>query len=306
MSGTLTLGEDVNRREKTAARAVTARRGRFHITSPRKTMAAISAYVVLALVAIFFIAPLIWLVLAAFEPSASIGSPTPLVLSFSNFGKVLNWSTTFEPLLNSCILAGATAVITVFAALLAAYPLSRYQMRFRKHFLYIIVFSTGLPITAILVPVYGLFAHFNLVDNQLAVILFLAATSLPFGIWLMKGFMDGVPLDLEQAAWVDGASWVASLRLIVAPLMLPGIMVITIFTFVSIWGNFFVPFILLQSQSKFPAAVSIYTFFSQYGMVDYGQLAAFSILYTLPTLGLWIVAGRFLRGQFSFAGAVKG
>ena len=129
-------------------------------------------------------------------------------------------------------------------------------MRFRKTFLYAIIFSTGLPITAILVPVYGMFAHFNLVDNQAAVIFFLAATSLPFGIWLMKGFMDGVPLDLEQAAWVDGASWIGSLRRIVAPLMLPGIMVIAIFTFVSIWGNFFVPFILLQTQSKFPAAVS--------------------------------------------------
>ncbi len=305
MSGTLTLGEDV-KQEKAAAWARPARRRRFQITSPRKTMSAVAAYGVLTLVAIFFVAPLIWLVLAAFEPAASIGSQAPLVLSFSNFGKVLNWSTTFQPLLNSCILSGATAVITVFVALLAAYPLSRYHMRFRKTFLYAIIFSTGLPITAILVPVYGMFAHFNLVDNQAAVIFFLAATSLPFGIWLMKGFMDGVPLDLEQAAWVDGASWIGSLRRIVAPLMLPGIMVITIFTFVSIWGNFFVPFILLQTQSKFPAAVSIYTFFSQYGMVDYGQLAAFSILYTLPTLLLWVVAGRFLRGQFSFAGAVKG
>lgn len=304
MSGTLTLGEDV-KQEKAAAWARPARR-RFQITSPRKTMSAVAAYGVLALVAVFFIAPLVWLVLAAFEPAASIGSQAPLVLSFSNFGKVLNWSTTGQPLLNSCILSGATAVITVFVALFAAYPLSRYHMRFRKTFLYAIIFSTGLPITAILVPVYGLFAHFDLVDNEAAVIFFLAATSLPFGIWLMKGFMDGVPLDLEQAAWVDGASWVGSLRRIVAPLMLPGIMVILIFTFVSIWGNFFVPFILLQSQSKFPAAVSIYSFFSQYGMVDYGQLAAFSILYTLPTLLLWIVAGRFLRGQFSFAGAVKG
>jgi multiple sugar transport system permease protein len=88
--------------------------------------------------------------------------------------------------------------------------------------------------------------------------------------------------------------------------MLPGIMVITIFTFVTQWGNFFVPFILLQSQSKFPAAVSIYTFFSQYGLVDYGQLAAFSLLYTLPAVGLWVVAARFLRGSFTFAGAVKG
>jgi len=306
VSSTLTLGQGVKSEDKAAARALPARKRPFHITSPRKTVSAVAVYGVLALVAIFFIAPLIWLVLAAFEPAASIGSPAPLVLSFSNFAKVLNWSTTFEPLLNSCLLSGATAVLTVLTALFAAYPLSRYQMRFRKPFLYTIVFSTGLPITAILVPVYAMFARFNLVNNVAAVIFFLAATSLPFGIWLMKGFMDGVPLDLEQAAWVDGASWLGSLRRIVAPLMMPGITVITIFTFVSIWGNFFVPFILLESQSKFPAAVSIYTFFSQYGMVDYGQLAAFSILYTLPTLLLWIVAGRFLRGQFSFAGAVKG
>ena len=308
MSGTLTLGEGVKRDEAESRGASSVRRGRFQITSPRKTMASICVYGVLALVAIFFIAPLLWLVLAAFEPAASVGSNAPLVLSFSNFAKVLNWYDHVQAahqLVRSC--PGRPSVITVVVSLFAAYPLSRYQMRFRKPFLYTIVFSTGLPITAILVPVY---CHVRPVQPGRqavpAVILFLAATSLPFGIWLMKGFMDGVPLDLEQAAWVDGATWVGSLRRIVAPLMLPGIMVITIFTFVSIWGNFFVPFILLQSQSKFPAAVSIYTFFSQYGQVDYGQLAAFSILYTLPTLGLWVVAGRFLRGKFTFAGAVKG
>jgi multiple sugar transport system permease protein len=245
-------------------------------------------------------------VLASLEPAASVSTPAPLVLTCSNFAKVLNWSTTFQPLLNSVLLSGTTAVLTVVASLFAAYPLSRYQLRFRKPFLYTIVFTTGLPITAVLVPVYAMFARFNLVDNVAAVILFLTATSLPFGIWLMKGFMDGVPLDLEQAAWVDGATWLGSLRRVVAPLMMPGIMVITIFTFVSIWGNFFVPFILLETQSKYPAAVSIYTFFNQYGQVDYGQLAAFSVLYTLPAVGLWVVAARFLRGSFTFAGAVKG
>lgn len=279
---------------------------RLSMTSPRKKTAAIAAYAVLVLVGIFFIAPLLWLVLSSFEPAASVSSPAPLSLSFSNFAKVLNWSTTFQPLINSAILSGSTAILTVVASLFAAYPLSRYHLRFRKPFLYTIVFSTGLPITAILVPVYAMFARFSLVDNVPAVILFMTATSLPFGIWLMKGFMDGVPLDLEQAAWVDGATWVGSLRRVVAPLMMPGIMVITIFTFVSQWGNFFVPFILLETQTKYPAAVSIYTFFSQYGLVDYGQLAAFSVLYTLPAVGLWVVAARFLKGTFTFAGAVKG
>jgi multiple sugar transport system permease protein len=282
------------------------RSGRFRIDSPRKTMSTISVYFVLALVALFFITPLLWIVLSSFEPGAAIGVNAPLVLSLSNFGAVLNWSTFFEPLINSLILSGSTAVITVVASLFCAYPLSRYQMRFRKVFLYTIIFTTGLPITAIMVPVYELFARFNLVDKYPAVILFLTATSLPFGIWLMKGFMDGVPLDLEQAAWVDGATWVGSLRTIVAPLMMPGIAVITIFTFASVWGNFFVPFILLETQSKFPMAVSIGTFFGQYGAVEYGELAAFSILYTLPAIGLWVVAARFLRGKFTFAGATKG
>ena len=300
MIGVLSSGES------SAVRRSPRPRSGFRITSPRIMAARISAYGVLALIAVFFIAPLLWLILSAFEPAASVGSSAPLVLSFSNFAKVLNWTTTYKPLINSAILSGSTAIITVIASLFAAYPLSRDQMRFRKPFLYTIVFSTGLPITAILVPVYSMFAHFNLVDNMVAVILFMTATSLPFGIWLMKGFMDGVPLELEQAAWVDGATWLGSLRRIVAPLMLPGIMVITIFTFVSQWGNFFVPFILLETQSKFPASVSIYTFFSQYGLVDYGQLAAFSILYTLPAVGLWVVAGRFLKGTFTFAGAVKG
>ena len=283
-----------------------ARAGRFRIDSPRKTMSTISVYFVLALVALFFIAPLLWIVLSSFEPGAAIGTNAPLVLSLSNFGAVLNWSTFFQPLINSLILSGSTAVLVVVTSLFAAYPLSRYQMRYRKAFLYTIIFSTGLPITAIMVPVYELFARANLVDNYPALILFLTATSLPFGIWLMKGFMDGVPVDLEQAAWVDGATWVGSLRTIVAPLMMPGIAVITIFTFAGVWGNFFVPFILLTTQSKFPMAVSIGTFFGQYGAVEYGQLAAFSILYTLPALGLWVVAARFLRGKFTFAGATKG
>ena len=139
-----------------------------------------------------------------------------------------------------------------------------------------------------------------------AVILFMAATSLPFGIWLMKGFMDGVPLDLEQAAWVDGATWLESLRRIVAPLMLPGIVVITIFTFVVNGAISSSPLSSCRAEQMPGRRQHLYSSSRSTAQVDYGQLAAFSILYTLPTLALWVVAGRFLRGKFSFAGAVKG
>jgi multiple sugar transport system permease protein len=134
----------------------------------------------------------------------------------------------------------------------------------------------------------------------------LAAASLPFAAWMMKNFMDGVPISLEEAAWTDGAGWFQSLHRIVLPLMVPGLTVVFIFTFVLQWGNFFVPFILLLSPEKQPASVTIYTFFSQYGQVAYGQLAAFSILYTLPVVVFYSALSRVLGGAFSLTGAVKG
>jgi ABC-type molybdate transport system permease subunit len=188
----------------------------------------------------------------------------------------------------------------------AAYPLSRYQLRFRKPFLYTILFATGLPITAVMVPVYSLYARYNLTDSIPATILFMTASSLPFGIWMTKNFMDGVPISLEEAAWTDGANWFQSLCRIVLPLMAPGLIVVFIFTFVLEWGNFFVPFILLLSPDKQPASVTIYTFFSQYGEVAYGQLAAFSILYAAPVILLYGALSKFLGGAFSLTGAVKG
>jgi len=276
------------------------------LTSPRRAPSRLFAYLMLIVVVVAFVAPMLWLLLgsvhAASALSVQLGGPYTL----GNFGDVMNGTTLWVPLLNSVILSGGTALVTVIAAALAAYPLSRYQMRFRRLFLYTIVFSTGLPITAIMVPVYVMFAHFKITDSLPSTVLFMSATSLPFAIWMMKNFMDGVPISLEEAAWTDGAGWFQSLRYIVMPLMAPGLAVVAIFVFVQQWGDFFIPFILLQSSEKQPASVSIYTFFSSYGQVAYGQLAAFSILYTLPIILLYGVLSKFLGGGFSFAGGLKG
>ena len=152
----------------------------------------------------------------------------------------------------------------------------------------------------------GLFVAMNLIDSVAGTTIFLAATALPMAIWMMKNFMDSVPVSLEEAAWTDGASAMATLRLIVVPLMRPGIAVVFIFVFIPTWGNFFIPFILLLSPDKLPAAVSIFSFFGQYGAVAYGQLAAFSLLYSLPVLALYVLVSRLGGGSFALAGAVKG
>lgn len=276
------------------------------ITSPRKASAAVAAYAVLSLIGVLFLAPLLWLILASLNTNATLAVSLPSPPSPENFREVLAGQETLRPLLNGLILSGGAGIVTMVAATLAAYPLSRYSLRFKRPFLYIILFSTGLPITAVMVPVYGLFVQLNLLNSMLATTFFLATTTLPFAIWLMKNFIDGVPIDLEEAAWVDGASGMTALRRIVLPLILPGSSVVGIFTFIVTWGNFFVPFILLTSPAKMPAAVSIYQFFSQYGQVAYGPLAAFSIIFTMPVIILYLLVQRSLGGAFNLAGAVKG
>lgn len=117
--------------------------------------------------------------------------------------------------------------------------------------------------------------------------------------------MDGVPKVLEVAAWTDGASTTQTLVRVVLPLMGPGVGVVTIYTFIMLWGNFFVPFMLLLSPEQLPASVSIFTFLGNYGPVVHGQPAAFSILYSTPVLLLYILISRRLGGGFALGGAVR-
>ncbi|WP_316782280.1 carbohydrate ABC transporter permease [Streptomyces sasae] len=260
----------------------------------------------LLVVAAAFVLPLAWVVLSAVDPHAGLRVKIPDGFTFGNFDAILTPDITYTPLLNSLILCGGATALTVVCAALAAYPLSRYRSRLNRPFLLSILFATSLPITAIMVPVYALFVRINLIDTMQGTILFFAASQLPFAIWLMKNFMDGVPKELEEAAWTDGANSAQSLVRIVLPLMGPGLAVVTVFAFVMMWGNFFVPFMLLLSPDQMPASVSINDFFGNRGMVAYGQLAAFSVIYSTPVILLYVLVARRLGGGFALGGAVKG
>lgn len=275
------------------------------VTTPSKTLAAVTANLTLLVIGIVFLIPLVWLITAAFNPAATLSLNVPQHPSVANFTAVLNGPTTFTPMLNGLLLSGASAVIVMVLAVLAAYPLSRYKLRFGNSFIYIILFGSSLPITAVMVPVYALFVSMGLIDSRIGVILFLSASAMPYAIWMTKNFMDAVPIDLEEAAWTDGASGMVALRRIVLPLMVPGLITIFVFNFIEFWGNFFVPYILLLDPAKQPMSVTLYSFFGQHGQVLYGQLAAFAIMYTLPVLGLYLLVQRYLHQGFRMAGAVK-
>ncbi|MFE7277665.1 carbohydrate ABC transporter permease [Streptomyces sp. NPDC057623] len=274
--------------------------------SSRRTTHRLAADAGLLVMAAAFVLPLAWVVLSSLDTDANLQVKVPDGVTLDNFDAVLTPDITFTPLLNSLLLCGGGTALTVACAALAAYPLSRFRSRFNRPFLLTILFATSLPITAIMVPVYALFVRVNLIDTMEGTVFFFAASQLPFAIWLMKNFMDGVPKELEEAAWTDGASSLQSLLRVVLPLMGPGVAVVTVFSFVMMWGNFFVPFMLLLTPDQMPAAVSINEFFGNRGTVVYGQLAAFSIIYSTPVILLYVLVARRLGGGFALSGAVKG
>jgi len=272
----------------------------------RKLVYRILPYAVLTGIGICFLLPLLWVLVASVDPNAMQSLKMPSRITGANYVEVITSSENQRAFLIGLIMSLGQAMLVVLLALLAAYPLSRYQMKYKKPFMLTILFMTSLPITAVMVPVYQLFLGLKLYDNIFGVILFYVASSMPYGIWMMKNFMDSVPNDLEEAAWVDGASVFTGIRKVVAPLMVPGICTVAIFTFSGSWGNFFVPYILLQSPEKFPASLKLYQFFGQYGMVEYGSLAAFSVLYAIPAIILYILSQQFMSKGFGLQGGTKG
>jgi multiple sugar transport system permease protein len=132
----------------------------------------------------------------------------------------------------------------------------------------------------------------------------MTATALPFGTWIARSFIDNVPRELEEAAWMDGTSRLGSLLRIVVPSIVPGMSVVAVYTFVNAWSEFFIPFVLLENQNA-PASVTMYSYFGQY-QINYGDVAAFAVLYSLPPVVLYLIITRWIGQGFALGGALKG
>lgn len=262
-------------------------------------------HVILLTIAVMFLAPMLWVLSASIDARASFAIQWPRITG-ANFQDLFTADVLWRPLSNSFILAGATTVVVTISGVAAAYALSRHRAWYTRGYLFIILFSTGLPVQLLMIPAYTLFIQLDLLDSVPATVLLLGATSLPFAIWLLKNFIDHIPRELDEASQVDGAGPLARICLIILPLAAPGIAVAAMFTFLNAWGQFVIPYILLQSPEKLPAAVSIYQFMSAQGQVQYGPLAAFTLVFSLPVLLLYGGLSRFLSGAFNFGSGVKG
>lgn len=260
------------------------------------------SYVILVIFGLFFILPFLWVILSSFDPAATFTLEIPSHPTLNNFRYILSSGLVAQPFKNSFILAGSTMVLSVVLAGLAAYPLSRYNFRYKGLLMYGVLFISALPVLAFVTPLYAMYVAVSnhgipMIDTFQGVILFLVASALPFNIWLMKNFLDSVSVELEEAAWVDGASTLGGLFRVVLPLSAPGIAVVGVLSFLGGWSNFFIPFIIFQNQDNMPASVNLFGLFGAYGQVNYGQLTAYAMLYALPVIVLYVAVSRyFVKG----------
>lgn len=258
----------------------------------------------LSFIGLYFLLPLLWLVTAPFSQTPTFRLKWP-DWTLSNFPKLMEARGALGAFGNSIILAGVTMVVVAILATLAAYALSRYPFKGRDILLYILVlFSSVVQGVAAIVPLYTLTLRLGLLDSHLGVILVLSGGLLPSGLFIIKDFVDGLPRSYEEASLVDGATPLQTFRHIALPLISGGTVVIAVLTFVGAWGNFLIPFILMRSQEKYPAAVAIYSFFNELGMPFVNLVAAYALLYTVPVIVLYLIIQRVFG--FQLHGGIKG
>jgi multiple sugar transport system permease protein len=262
----------------------------------------LTLHTILGGIGILFLAPMLWLFLASIDAKASWGIEWPH-FSLINFRHVLTGSL-LHSLWNSVVLAVISTTIASVAGVFAAYALSRRRIPFKGPLILFIIFSSGVPLAIMVIPVYEIFSRFGFL-SILPTAVFLSVTSLPFEVYLMKNFIDAVPTDLEEAARMERASTFQVLRRVVIPLALPGIAAAAIFGFVNAWGSFVVPLILISPANQEPAPIAIYTFLTL-PKAQFGNIAAYSLIFCVPVFVLYAVSSRLFREGFVLGGGVKG
>lgn len=262
------------------------------------------AYAALFAVAAFSIVPFTWVVLAALDSDATIFVKAPTSWTFGNFIAVFRSAGGLQLITNSLIYAGGATVLLIVTTTLAGYALSRFSFPGRRGLMLGILMIRIVPPTATIVPLYVLADNLGLLNTYHGLILILAAMEVPLGVWIMKGFFDTVPIEIEEAAWMDGASRIQAAFRIVLPLAGPGVGAAALIGFMGAWNQFLIPLVLLSDQSKIPISIGLFRAWVAYTNVDWGLLAALSVVYIIPALVFYIIARRVL--QQSLSGGLAG
>lgn len=256
--------------------------------------------------------PVYWMVTTGFKPSDEIFTtdfiPFPIHPTLEHLDRVFNQgvggNSIWVYLGNSMIVALGAVVLSGLFALLGATAIARYRFKGRSAYLILLLVIQMIPGEAMIIPLYVMLVRLGLTDQLLGLILVNAGAALPFGIWMLRTFVAAVPVELEEAAWLDGASrWTAYWR-VVFPLMAPGLVATSIFSFITAWNEFVFALTLIRTQTNYTMPVALNFFISQ-RTADVGAIMAAATLMTIPVVVFFLIVQRRLVSGL-VAGAVRG
>jgi len=260
-------------------------------------------YLPLSVYLVFTVIPFYWILLFALRPAGST-SLVPWPVTFEHFGKVWNersFGTYFQ---NSVLVGVATLFMTTIVALAGGYALARFDFRIKRAFMLALLCSQFVPGALLLVPLFQIFAELRMINSLGSVITAETVFQLPLSMILISGFIKNVPYSLEEAAWVDGCNRFTGFRVVVLPLLRPGLIAVGSFAFVHSWNHFLFALMFLSNQEKQTIPVGLNTLLSA-DSVDLGALAAGGIIAAVPVVIVFAFIQKWLITGFS-AGAVKG
>jgi multiple sugar transport system permease protein len=264
-------------------------------------------WVLLLAVVLLYAFPFIYLILTSFKsPTTAISVPPtvfPKSWSLENFHAALTAPRVPSALFHSFAAASLSTVLSLFLAVPAAYGVTRYGTVSGQVFIMSALVARMVPPVAVGVPLVGIMSRLNLSDSPFGLALAHTTISLPLSIWLMASFLDAVPVELEEAARVDGATRLGALRLVVIPVVLGGIAVTAIFAFLASWNEFLFALLLTAVHAE-TIPVVIANFQTQYGL-QWGTMTALATVYSIPVVLLSLVLQRRIVAGLTL-GAVKG
>ncbi|RWD72006.1 carbohydrate ABC transporter permease [Mesorhizobium sp.] len=265
-------------------------------------------YLALVVTVALTVFPLVWLFLTSIRSSADIFSVPvhiiPETATLTQYVSVFAQYDTMGYVWNTVIVSVATVVLVHLLAIPCAYALSRFRMPGALLIFGLLLIMRMIPVIALAIPLFAVFAALGLLDTVWALILSHTAAKLPVAIWLLLGFIQDVPKEIEEAAQSDGAGTVRTLVQIVAPLIAPGIGASAVITFLFTWNDLLLALTLTSSKAAQTLPVGLTNFVSQYG-IDWGAMSAAGVLMVIPTLVfVWFAQGLLVKGLTT--GAVRG
>lgn len=265
-------------------------------------------YAVLAATVVITVFPLVWLFITSLRKTSDLFAvPVHIIPDSFTLGQYVSifrqYSLT-DYLLNTVIVSLVTVVCVTVLALPCAYALARLRLPGQKLVLSVLLIMRMIPVVALAIPLFAVFSSINLLDTRWALILTHTAAKLPVAIWLLMGFIQDLPKEVEESAQVDGAGTLRTLVQIVSPMIAPGIGASAVITFLFTWNDFLIALTLTSSKDAQTLPVGLTNFVTQYG-IDWGPMSAAGVLMVIPVvIFVWFAQGLLVKGLVT--GAVRG